>query len=94
MIVSGPFDAIIPMPKGARTGGPEHSTPSFLDEELRVSKAGYFADDQMVMVQIETTNAPSGTLTNENLPLYEIAGEEFRARTACIDVSQKAPGDI
>jgi len=89
MVVSGPFDAIIPKPKGAKTGGPEHSTPSFLDEDLKVSMAGYFGEDQFVMVQIETTNAPSGTLTNKNLPVYELAGRDFRARTACIDISQE-----
>ena len=89
MVISGPFDAIIPKPAGARVGGPEHSTPSFLDEELKVSKAGYFADDQFVMVQIETTNAAPGKLTNMNLPVYELAGEEFRARTACLDISQE-----
>ena len=89
MVLSGPFDAIIPKPEGARIGGPEDSTPSFLAEDLKVSKAGYFGDDQFVMVQIETTNAPAGTLTNQNLPLYELAGEEFRARTLCVDISQE-----
>ena len=89
MVISGPFDAIIPKPDGARVGGPEHSTPSFLNEDLRVSKAGYFGDDQFVMVQVETTNAAPGTLTNTNLPVYKIAGEEFRARTTCLDISQE-----
>jgi len=89
MVVSGPFDVIIPKPEGARIGGPEHSTPSFLDEELKVSRAGFFADDQFVMVQVETTNATPGTLSNKNLPVYKIAGEEFRARTACLDISQE-----
>jgi hypothetical protein len=89
MVVSGPFNAIIPKPEGARVGGPKHSTPSFLDEKLKVSKAGYFADDQFVMIQIETTNAAPGTLTNKNLPVLELAGEEFRARTACLDISQE-----
>ena len=89
MVVSGPFNVIIPKPEGARIGGPEHSTPSFLDEKLKVSRAGYFADDQFVMVQVETTNATPGTLSNKNLPVYEIAGEEFRARTACLDISQE-----
>ena len=89
MVISGPFDAIIPKPEGARIGGPENSTPSFLDEDLKVSRAGYFADDQFVMVQIETTNAAPGTLTNKNLPIIELAGEDFRARTACLDISQE-----
>jgi len=44
MNISGPFTATIPKPEGARTGGPEHTTPSFLAEDLKVSKAGYFAD--------------------------------------------------
>lgn len=88
MVLSGPFDVIIPKPAGARLGQPEHSSPSFLDEELKVSKAGYFGDDQFVMVQIETTNAAAGTLSNKNLPVYEIAGREFRARSACVDISQ------
>ncbi len=89
MVISGPFDAIIPKPEGARIGGPDNSTPSFLDEDLKVSRAGYFADDQFVMVQIETTNAAPGTLTNKNLPIIELAGEDFRARTACLDISQE-----
>ncbi len=89
MILSGPFDTVIPKPEGARIGGPEHSTPSFLSEDLKVSKAGFFADDQFIMVQIETTNAPKGTLTNKTLPVYELAGQEFRARTICMDISQQ-----
>jgi hypothetical protein len=89
MVISGPFDAIIPKPEGGRIGGPDNSKSSFMDEELEISKAGYFADTQMVMVQIETTNAATGTLTNENLPIYEIAGQEFRARTVCVDISQE-----
>ena len=48
MVISGPFNAIIPKPEGARMGGPEHSAASFLDENLKVSKAGYFGDDQFV----------------------------------------------
>jgi hypothetical protein len=89
MVISGPFDAVIPKPEGARIGKPEHSTPSFMSEDLKLSKAGYFADDQFVMVQVETTNAGRGTLTNVNLPVYVLAGEDFRARTACIDISQE-----
>jgi hypothetical protein len=90
MVISGPFNAIIPKPEAARIGGPEHSTPSFLDENLKVSKAGYFGDDQFVVVQVEQTNAGRGTLTNTNLPVMELAGQEFRARTGCIDISQEA----
>jgi len=89
MVISGPFNAIIPKPEGARIGGPEHSKASFMGEDLKISKAGYFADDQFVVVQVETTNAPAGTLTNKNLLAYEIAGEVFRARKLCVDISQE-----
>ena len=89
MVIAGPFNAIIPIPEGARIGEPEHTTENFLAETLKVSKAGYFADDQFVMVQVETTNAPAGTLTNTNLPVYKIGDRDFRARTLCIDISQE-----
>ena len=88
MVVSGPFDVTIPKPAGARLGGPEHTTPSFMSEDLKVSRAGFFGDHQFVMVDVETTNASAGTLTNTNLPVYELAGQEFRARTVCLDISQ------
>ena len=89
MVISGPFDVSIPKPAGARLGGPEHSTPSFMAEDLKVSRAGFFGDDQFVMVEIETTNAAAGALSNKNLPVYELAGEEFRGRTVCLDISQE-----
>lgn len=89
MIVSGPFNAVISKPARGRTAGPVHSTPSFLDEHLKVSLAGYFADDQFVTVQVETTDAGAGTLSNKNYPVREIAGKEFRARDACIDINQE-----
>ncbi len=89
MVVPEPFDVIVPRPEGTRIGGPEHSTPSFMAEDLKGSIAGYFADDQFVIVRVETTNAPKGTLTNKNLPIYELAGREYRARTVCVDISQE-----
>lgn len=89
MVVSGPFNVVIPKPEGARVGAPKHSIEHIQDEELKVSKAGYFADDQFVVVQIETTNAPAGTLINKNLPVYEIGDRDFRAREMCIEMSQE-----
>jgi hypothetical protein len=89
MVIAGPFNAVIPIPGDARVGKPEHTTEKFLSETLKVSKAGYFADDAFVMVQIETTNSPAGTLTNENLPIYKIGDRDFRARTLCMDISQE-----
>jgi hypothetical protein len=89
MVIAGPFNAIIPIPEVARIGKPEHTKESFLAEDLKVSKAGYFADDRFVMVQVETTNAAAGTLTNENLDIYKIGDRGFRARTLCLDISQE-----
>ena len=89
MVISGPFNVIIPRPAGARLGGPEHTTPSFMTEDLKVSRAGFFGDHQFVTVDVETTNAAAGALTNKNLPVYELAGEEFRGRTECLDISQE-----
>jgi len=89
MIIAGPFNAIIPIPGEARVGKAEHTTDSFLAEDLKVSRAGYFADDQLVVVQIETTNAPAGTMSNKNLPSYKIGDRNYRARTQCIDISQE-----
>jgi hypothetical protein len=89
MVIAGPFNAIIPIPEDARIGKPEHTRESFLAEELNVSKAGYFADDRFVMVQVETTNAAAGTLTNANLDVYKIGDRDFRARTLCLDISQE-----
>lgn len=89
MVIAGPFNVVIPIPPNARIGEPEHDTEKFLSETLKVSKAGYFGDDQFVMVQVETTNAPAGTLSNENLPTYKIGDRDFRARTLCMDISQE-----
>ncbi len=40
MVISGPFDAVIPKPPNARIGAPEHSTERFLAEHLKISKPG------------------------------------------------------
>lgn len=89
MQLSGPFELTIPKPGNATPGGPKDSSPSLLNERLRVSVAGYFAADQFIVVQIETTSAGAGTLSNEHLPVMELAGEEFRARKGCADISQE-----
>ncbi len=54
MVLSGPFDTVIPKPEGARIGGPKNSSLKFMGEDLKISMAGYFADDQFVIVQVET----------------------------------------
>ena len=89
MLLSGPFELTIPRPGQARIGGPKDTTPRLLNERLRVSIAGYFGADQFVVVQVETTDAGAGTMQNDRLPLLEVAGEEFRARKGCYDISQE-----
>jgi hypothetical protein len=89
MVLTGPFELTIPRPGDARPGGPRQTAPSLLDEQLTVSTAGYFGTDQFVIVQVETTNAGPGTMSNEFLPVMTLAGEEFRAREACVDISQE-----
>ena len=89
MQLSGPFSLTIPRPGEARLGGPRHSSPSMLDEKLKVSKAGFFGADQFVMVQVETTSAGAGTMSNEFMPVVTLAGQDFRGRKTCIDISQE-----
>jgi hypothetical protein len=88
LIVSGPFNVIIPKPDGARPAGPVHSNPRFMREQLRLSKAGYFVDDRFVVVEVETTDAGAGTLSYAHLPTIELAGQAFHTRTACVEISQ------
>ena len=89
MLLTGPFELTIPRPGEARQGGPRDSSPSLLNEKLKVSVAGYFGADQFVVVQVETTDAGPGTMSAEHLPVMELAGQEFRARKGCADVSQE-----
>lgn len=88
LIVSGPFNVIIPKPKGSRSAGPVHSNPRFMREQLRLSKAGYFVDDRFVVVEVETTDAGPGTLSYASLPTIELAGQEFHTRSACVEITE------
>ena len=88
MVVSGPFNLRIPRPGDARPAGPQDSHLSFLDENLTVSRAGYFGADQFLLVQVETTNAGPGTMSNKFLPVVTVGGDEFRGRKVCVDVSE------
>lgn len=90
MILSGPFNVVVPKPnKALGQHGPVNSTPSFLYEDLKVSMAAYYAANQLVVVKVEKTSAGAGRLTNVHLPVMELAGEEFRAREGCLDISQE-----
>ena len=89
LIISGPFDVVIPKPDGWRTADPVHSSPRLMMEQLQLSKAGFFSDEWLIVIEIETTDAAPGTLSNENLPTIAIAGSEFRARSRCVEISQQ-----
>jgi hypothetical protein len=86
MVLSGPFDLHIPRPGNTTPAGPEDSRTSLLDEELRVSRAGYFGADQFILVEIETTSAGAGTLSADYLPTLKVGDEEFLGRKLCVDV--------
>ena len=90
LVVSGPFSVTIPRPGDARTAGPVHTHLKFMGENLENSKAGYFVDDRFVVIEIETTDAPAGTLSYEGLQAIDLAGQEFRTRAACLEISQEA----
>ena len=90
LVVSGPFSVAIPRPGEARPAGPVHSHLQFMAENLQNSKAGYFVEDRFVVVEVETTDAPAGTLDYSALQLIELAGQEFRTRAACLEISQEA----
>ncbi len=40
MVISGPFNVVIPKPEGARVGAPKYSIDHIQDEELKISKPG------------------------------------------------------
>ena len=88
MLISGPFNAIVPRPDGMSFDGPVNYRPSILDEELTVSIAGYYADDLLLIAQVETTDTALGTVSKQNLPTVEIAGREHKARKFCLNFSQ------
>jgi hypothetical protein len=87
LLVSGPFEVIIPGPPGFAVAGPVHKTEKFLAETLQVAKAGFFGDKQFVVVEVETTDAPAGTLSYADMPTVDLAGQEFRSRTLCIELT-------
>lgn len=89
LVVSGPFEVSIPTPEGARKAEPVHSQSRFMREQLRTSKAGFFVDDRFVVIEIETTDAPPGTLTYPRLPIIEMAGHEFHTRAGCLEFTQE-----
>ena len=90
LVVSGPFNVIIPAPPESRPAGPIHANPQFLDESLHVSRAGFFRDDEFVVIEVETTDAPAGTLSYEGrLPTIELGGVTFYTRALCIEFTQE-----
>jgi hypothetical protein len=88
LIMSGPFSVTIPVPGGARAGEPAHDTEHLMGETLLTSRAGYFNDDQFLVIEVETTDAPTGTIDYGRLPIIEMAGSEYHSRVFCFSISE------
>jgi hypothetical protein len=88
LLASGPFKLLIPTPPDARVAPPRHSQTRFRMEQIRTSRAGFYDNDRILIIEVETTDGPPGTLDYSGLPVVEIAGLELPSRSACVAVSQ------
>lgn len=86
--VSGPFNLVIPMPPPATPAKTEHKHSSFGMEKLQTSRGGYYDEDRILIIEVETTDAPAGTISYEGMPMVEMAGLNFPSRTGCVQISQ------
>ncbi len=89
LLVSGPFNMVIPMPPSATPAKTRHTKSSFGMEQLRTSRGGYYDDDRILVIEVETTDAEPGTISYEGMPVVEMAGLELPSRSACLAVSQE-----
>jgi len=85
LVASGPFQFTVAKPAGHEAVGPATEQERFLGENLTTSIAGYLAADRFFLVQIETTDAPAGTISYDALPTLTMAGIEFSVREGCLD---------
>ena len=89
LIVSGPFDLIIPRPPGANFSNIQNSHTNFGMEKLQTSRGGFYLDDRIMIIEVETTDAPAGTISYEGMPTVEFAGLMLPSRAACFPVSEE-----
>jgi hypothetical protein len=88
LLASGPFDLRIPTPEGARIAKPRHTRTTFGMERIRTSRAAFVKDDRILIIEVETTDAPAGTISYEGMPLVKMAGLELPSRSDCLEISQ------
>lgn len=89
LLVSGPFDLVIPMPPQATPNKTEHTHSTFRRENLRTSRGGYHDEDRILIIEVETTDAAPGTINYEGMPTVEMAGLELPSRSGCVQISQE-----
>lgn len=89
LLVTGPFNLVIPMPPPATPAKTEHTHSSFGMENLRTSRGGYYDADRILIIEVETTDAPPGTLSYEGMPVVDMAGLELPSRSGCVEITQE-----
>ena len=89
LLVTGPFNLVIPMPPPATPARTEHTHDTFGMENLRTSRGGYYDEDRILIIEIETTDAAPGTISYEGMPIVEMAGLELPSRSGCVEITQE-----
>lgn len=89
LLVTGPFNLVIPMPPPATPAKTEHTHSTFGMENLQTSRGGYYDEDRILIIEVETTDAPAGTISYEGMPLVEMAGLELPSRSGCVQITQE-----
>lgn len=89
LLVTGPFNLVIPMPPPATPAKTQHTHSSFGMENLKTSRGGYYDEDRILIIEVETTDAPAGTITYEGMAMVEMAGLELPSRSGCVEITQE-----
>lgn len=89
LVASGPFNLVIPKPPAkAETILPRNSHTSFGLERLRTSRAGFFDDYRVMIIEVETTDGAPGTIDYSGMPMVEMAGLTLPSRRGCLLISE------
>ncbi|UCG71773.1 MAG: hypothetical protein JSV45_10950 [Chromatiales bacterium] len=89
LLVTGPFNLVIPMPPPATPAKTEHTHDTFGMENLKTSRGGYYDEDRILIIEVETTDAAPGTINYEGMAMVEMAGLELPSRSGCVEISQE-----
>lgn len=95
LLVTGPFNLVIPMPPPATPAKTEHTHSSFGMENLKTSRGGYYDEDRILIIEVETTDAAAGTISYEGMPVVAMANLELPSRSGCVEITEEqiAAGD-